>query len=166
MIETVIVPSRSSPSEPGCDAGPPADQSADPTTITVHVPLTFKRRGGRKSCVTPDGKPAIPLAPRPDRVLVKALARAYRWQRLLESGTHATIQDLAAAESISPSYAGRILRLNLLAPDIVEAILDGHTPLDLSVDDLVKSLPSAWGEQRRRLLSQQSLAKAEAFVRA
>ncbi|MEP0313200.1 hypothetical protein [Hyphomonas sp.] len=164
MIETVVVPRSNSPSEPGCDAGPPAAQSADPTTITVHVPLTFKRRGGRKACVTPDGTPAIPLRPGPDSVLVKALARAYRWQHLLESGTHATIQDLAAAESISPSYAGRILRLNLLAPDIVEAILDGRTTPELSVEALVKSLPAAWEEQRRRFLSQQLLAASEVHV--
>ncbi|SDB59587.1 hypothetical protein [Bauldia litoralis] len=165
MIETVVVPRSSSPSEPVCDAGTPTDRSADPTTITVHVPLTFKRRGGRKSCVTRDGTPAMPLAPRPDSVLVKALARAYRWQRLLESGTHATIQDLAAAERMNPSYVGRILRLNLLAPDIVEAILDGRTPPGLTAEVLVKSLPSAWGEQRRRLLPHQSLAASEAHAR-
>ncbi|WP_090881325.1 hypothetical protein [Bauldia litoralis] len=137
---------------------------ADPSTITVHVPLTFTRRGGRKSCVTPDGAPALALPSRPEGALIRALARAYRWQRLLETGAYATIQDLAAAESINPSYVGRILRLNLLAPDIVGAILDGDISPDLTAEGLVKSLPSAWGEQRRRLLPQRSPPALEVHV--
>lgn len=134
----------------------PTDGATDPGILTVRVPLTFKRRSGRKACLAPDGSPAVFTPRQPDSALVKALARAYRWQRFLETGTHATIQDLAAAESINPSYVGRILRLTLLAPDIVEAILDGHTSPDLSVGAVVKSLPAAWREQRHKLLRQRS----------
>jgi hypothetical protein len=57
--------------------------------------------------------------PRVDNTMVKALSRAYRWKRMLESGEFVTVQDLAAAEKINPSYFSRVLRLALLGPDII-----------------------------------------------
>ena len=93
-----------------------------PETVTLHVPFRVVKRGGRKEMHLPDGF-------RPDRkadnTLVKALARAFRWKHLLESGEFATVSELAEREGIAPSYVTRVLRLTLLAPDIVEAILDG-----------------------------------------
>ena len=93
-------------------------------TLTVRVPLTVrKQRGGRKLMVAPGG-----MAPRgasaADTTLVKALARAFRWRRMMEAGRYGTINELAAAEKINSSYVSPLLRLTLLAPDIVDAILD------------------------------------------
>jgi hypothetical protein len=87
-------------------------------TITVHVPFTIRKRGGRKQIVTPEGATAHPRA-HIDNTIIKALARAFRWKRMLDSGAFTTIGDLAAHEGIAPSYMTRILRLTLLAPDIV-----------------------------------------------
>ena len=58
--------------------------------------------------------------------MVKALARAFRWRKMLDKGVHATLEDLARAKGVGASYVSRVLRLTLLAPDIVEAILDGR----------------------------------------
>jgi len=97
-------------------------------TITVHVPMAFRQRGGRKLIVSPDGAAMPAVAPRQniDNVLVKALARAFRWQKLLDRGAYSSIKEIAAKEKIDPSYVGDVLRLTLLAPDIVEMILDGR----------------------------------------
>src|SRR5215210_6324719 len=95
-------------------------------SITVQVPLTIRRRPGRKTVVMPireGGQAALPT--RADPALVKALARAFRYQRLLDEGRYASISEMAAAERIDRGYLGRVLQLTLLAPDIVEAILDG-----------------------------------------
>ncbi len=66
---------------------------------------------------------------------------------MLEDGTHATIDDLARAEKINQSYVCRVLRLTLLAPHIVEAILDGRQWLELQMNKLLKAFPVEWGEQ-------------------
>lgn len=84
-------------------------------------------------------------------MLVKALARAFRWQKLLDDGTYSTIKEIATKEKIDPSYVGDVLRLNLLAPDIIEMILDGRQPPTLQFEALRKSLPLAWNEQRRAI---------------
>jgi hypothetical protein len=94
-----------------------------PETVTLHVPFRLMKRGGRKEMQLPDG--AAPPR-RTDCALVKALARAFRWNRMLDSVEFATIAELAERERIAPSYMTRVLRLTLLAPDIVEAILDGQ----------------------------------------
>ena len=129
-----------------------ATLSRDGRTLTVRVPLTFRQRGGRKLVISPDGAAAWP-APRPriDNAMVKALARAFRWRRLLETGVHTTIDDLAAAEKINPSYVSRILRLTLLAPDIVEVILDGRQAVEMTVKELMQPMPVEWEWQRHNL---------------
>src|SRR5262245_18394130 len=81
--------------------------------------------------------------------MVKAIARAFRWRDMLETGTRATIAEIAAAESINESYVGRILRLTLLAPDIVEAIVHGRQSTELTLAMLMKPFPVRWREQRR-----------------
>ena len=99
------------------------------TTITVRMPLAIRRRPGRKTVVTPvrdGGEAAFPT--RADPVLVKALARAHRWQRMLDEGRYASISEMSAAEKLDRGCLGRALQLTLLAPDIVEAILDGRQP--------------------------------------
>ena len=93
----------------------------DGSTLVVRIPMRFQRRGGRKRIVTPDGSEFVPTSkPQPAGTLIKALARAHRWQRGLESGEYGALSELSAAERISRSYICRILRLTLLAPDIVE----------------------------------------------
>ena len=123
-------------------------------TFMIHVPITFRRRGGRKLIVAPDGSSIPALAPRSniDNVLVKALARAFRWQKLLDEGTCATIKEIADKEKIDRSYVGDVLRANLLAPDIIEAILDGRQSPSFQFENLRKSLPSEWQRQRGMIL--------------
>jgi hypothetical protein len=124
--------------------------SADGETITVHIPLTFRKRGGRKLVVTPDGAAWAPR-PRVDNAMVKALARAFRWRKMLDEGVHATLEDLARAKAVAPSYVSRVLRLTLLAPDLIEEILDGRQPADVGLDDLLEKLPLEWVDQRAAL---------------
>ena len=126
-------------------------------SLTVRVPLAIRRRGGRKVVVTPEGESVATSTPprtRVDSTLVKALARAHRWKRLLENGTYASISELAKAEKIDRGYLGRILQLTLLAPDIVEAILDGRQPAELGLPRLMKPFPVVWSEQRSALIPQ------------
>ena len=122
------------------------------TSITVHVPLNIQRRGGRKVVIAPDGSvlPQARLAlvpPTADPVLVKALARAFRWKRMLDEGRYASVRELAQAQGIKPSYAAGMLRLTLLAPNIVETILDGRQAGGMSLDHLLKSFPAHWPRQ-------------------
>ena len=123
-------------------------EANDGRTLTVRVPLTFRKRGGRKQVVSPEG--ASWGQPRAciDNTLVKAIARAHRWKRLLESGRFASVTELAEAEKINQSYLCRVLRLTLLGPDIVEAILDGRQPAGLQMDTLMRPLPLEWWRQR------------------
>jgi hypothetical protein len=109
-----------------------------PDTVTLHVPFRVVKRGGRKEMQLPDGA-AQPR--RTDTTLVKALARAFRWRRMLESGEFATIADLAEREGIAPSYMTRVLRLTLLSPNIVEAILDGKQGPEVTLRRLMEGVP-------------------------
>jgi hypothetical protein len=117
-------------------------------TLTVRVPLTFRKKGGRRQIVAPGGEAYARRPQGPDNALVKALARAHRWKRMLEGGDYASITELAAAEKINQSYLCRVLRLTLLAPDIVEAILDGRQTHDLELDELFRPFPNDWDRQR------------------
>src|SRR3712207_939306 len=122
---------------------------SEAASITVRVPLTIRRQPGRKTVVVPEGSAAAAPAPtRADPALVKALARAFRYQRMLEEGRHASIGEMVGAEWIDRGYLGRVRQLTLLAPDIVEAILDGRQPRDLGLPALMEPIPSAWDEQR------------------
>ena len=122
--------------------------SPDGSTIIVFVPMSWRRRGGRKVIVAPLGCDDWAPPPRINNTLVKALARAHRWQRLLESGEYGTLAEMADAERISRSYVSRMLRLTLLAPDIVERILDGRPTGGLP--QLLKPFPVEWEKQRER----------------
>ena len=92
--------------------------------------------------------------PRVDSALVKALARAHRWQRLLESGECASITELAAAEKIDRSYLCRVLRLTLLAPELVEAIMDGRQPDGMTLPGMMKGFPVEWDTQMQLPVAQ------------
>jgi len=124
----------------------------DGDIITVRVPMKFRKRGGRKLVIAQDGAAAwVPPRTRVDNILVKALARAFRWRKLLETGIYGTVREIAAVEKVSSSYVSRILRLTLLAPDVVEMILDGRQPANMNLISLQKPLFVDWESQRRLL---------------
>ena len=124
------------------------DWRFDGTTITVRIPMTFVRRGGRKVIVAPDGGDAwAPARPRPDEALIQ------RWRGRIggsecSSGQVSVGGELAEAEGVTRSFVTRLMRLTLLAPDIVEAILDGRQPKAMQLKELTRGLPSGWEEQR------------------
>ena len=120
-------------------------------TLTVRVPFTIRKRGGRKLAIAADGTTLAPPRPRIDNTLVKALARAHRWNKLLESGRYGSAAELATAEKINPSYVSRVLRLTLLAPDIVESIVEGRQANGIEADILLRPFSSNWNEQREAL---------------
>lgn len=115
-----------------------------PDTVTVNVPFRVVKRGGRKEMRLPDGATA---PRRSDNTLVKALARAFRWKRMIESGEFATISELAEHERMAPSYMTRVMRLTLLAPEIVEAILDGKQGPEVTLKRLLEPFPAEWANQ-------------------
>src|SRR5882757_8522176 len=122
--------------------------SKDGRSMTVHIPITLRHQGGRKQVVTPAGAtPWIPTPSRVDNTIVKAIVRAHRWRDMLECGRYATVRDLAKAEAINESYLGRILRLTLLSPALIEAILEGRQPATLELDDLIQKFPIDWDRQ-------------------
>ena len=114
--------------------------------VTVRVPLTVRNRPGRKTVVSPTGEAHTPctVRTRADPALLKALARAFRWQRLLDEGRYGSISELAAAERIERGYLGRVLQLTLLPPRVVETIVDGRQGADVTLPALMGGVGSAW----------------------
>ena len=122
--------------------------SPDGRSLTIQVPMMFKTRGGRKLVISPDGVPSwANRQTRVDNTMVKALARAFRWRKLMETGAYITIEEIAAAENINPSYISRVLRMTLLAPAIVEMIVDGRQPAEMTMAKVMKPFPFDWKDQ-------------------
>ena len=123
---------------------------ADNGNLQIHIPMLFRRMRGRKQVIAPqalDGE--IPEAAEPiQAAVVHALARAFSWAEILESGQVKSISDLAHNLEVDGSYVTRILKLTTLAPDIVEAIINGEEPDGLSLAKLTQTFPEVWGEQR------------------
>ncbi|MDU9006008.1 hypothetical protein [Sedimentitalea todarodis] len=117
-----------------------------PETVTVHIPFRLVKRGGRKEMHLPDGASS---QRKMDNTLVKALARAFRWKRMLESGEFTTIAELAKCEGIAPSYMTRVLRLTLLAPNLVESIVDGQQGPEVTRAVLLEPFPLDWKTHRQ-----------------
>ena len=115
-----------------------------PDTVKLHVPFLVVKRGGRKEMQMPDS--AAQTRPT-DNAMIKALARAFRWKRMLETGEFATIAELSEREGIAASYMTRVLRLTLLAPDIVEAILDGKQQPEIAMRRVLEPFPADWARQ-------------------
>ncbi len=110
--------------------------------LVVRIPLTFKRRGGRKEIITTGCQASEPSGPRrTNKPLVVAIARAHRWKELVESGRYASVAEMAAAMVMDVSYVARIFPLSLLAPDIVESIMRGDEPSGLSLARLLDIPP-------------------------
>jgi hypothetical protein len=118
-------------------------------TLTIHIPMRLQRRGGRKLTMTPEGLAAPGRKPSRDETMVKALVRAHRWRRQIESGCAKSITDLAEQEGVTDAYVCRLFPLTCLAPDIVEAILDGRQPKGLRLGEMLGNGPLVWEEQRR-----------------
>jgi hypothetical protein len=115
---------------------------------TVTVPFAIRKRGGRKLILTPDGLAAVPQQrARVDSALLKALARGFRWRKLLDAGEFSTIEEIAKAENINSSYVSRVLRMTLLAPEIVEAILQGRQPAGLTMARAMQPFLLEWKRQ-------------------
>ena len=119
----------------------------EPAVVTIKVPFAVRKRGGRKLVLSPDGAPVPAMVPHIDSTLVKAIARAFRWQKMLETGRYATIREIARAERINPSYVSRVLRLTLLAPATVEAILDGRASAGPTLAGAMGVFPVEWRAQ-------------------
>jgi hypothetical protein len=117
-------------------------------TLTIRIPIRLQRRGGRKLIMTPEGAAMPAPKPRRDDTLIKALVRAHRWRRKIESGQARSITDLAEQEGVTDAYACRLLPLTCLAPDIVEAILDGRQSKGLKLAEMLGNGPLTWEEQR------------------
>ena len=123
--------------------------TGDGRIVTVRIPISIRRRGGRKLVLAPDGTNVTTARAcrHIDSAMVKAIARAFRWREMLENGTYATIREIAAATKVNESYVGRVLRLTLLAPDIVEAVLNGRQPAEMTLAVLMRPFPVRWQDQ-------------------
>jgi hypothetical protein len=126
-------------------------------TVTIHVPFRVAKRGGRKEIQLPPGAPA---RHRVDNTIVKALARAFRWKCMLEAGEFASISELAEKETIAFTYMARLLRMTLLAPDIVDVILSGDQPAGMTLTMLMEPFPLDWDEQHALWLDEHQSRRA------
>ncbi|MBF0339499.1 MAG: hypothetical protein HQL95_00880 [Magnetococcales bacterium] len=124
-----------------------AEMSKDGKMIVVTIPMVVKKRGGRKLIIAP---PGMEMAPPRDETLARSVAKAHKWLKMLESGQFPSIRALAEQEKVGESYMAKVLRLTLLAPDIVTAIIDGRQPDVLTWRELMKPFPMLWHEQRER----------------
>lgn len=116
-------------------------------TITVHIPIILKKDRPRHYIVMPD-LPQRPQSSKPRASILKAIAQAFRWKEMIDKGEISSMKELATQHRVNESYAARIFRLTLLAPDIIEALLNGTQPQKLTLNDLLKPIPYDWNEQR------------------
>ncbi len=119
-----------------------------PAPLSIHIQVNLVRKNGRKRIILPDSAALPQLDPEQNQHLIHVLLRAHKWQKLIATGKFKTAEELSAQLAVSHTYVCRVLRLNLLAPDIKEAILDGRQPKGLRVFDILKPLPLLWSEQR------------------
>jgi hypothetical protein len=140
---------RANLGRPSTEAKPRPTVRRDGESIVIDIPMTFRRRGKRREIVLPPG--AAPAdAPIPPSPLALAVARAFRWQEMIESGEVESVSDLARRLRLDPSFVARTIRLAALAPDIVDAILSGQEPDGLSLRRLRGDVPVLWEEQRKQ----------------
>jgi hypothetical protein len=123
--------------------------SGSSDTIRVVIPLSIRKRNGRPKILPPEDHCALEGRAQDPHVL-RAIARAWKWRRQLESGAVSTIQDIAAAENVSDRFIGRMIRLAYLAPSVLEALVIARRPPATAINDLVAMVELPWGEQMRR----------------
>jgi hypothetical protein len=133
----------------GCvQEGHAAQVSRGERAVTVHVPLSFRRKGGRKVVISPTGEQQQPGVVRYiDDALLRSVVQAFELKRMLDEGEYTSIGELAGAMKLNHSFVSRVLRLTLLAPDIVEAILDGRQAEVAQRQILLRNVPGYWAEQ-------------------
>ena len=132
-------------------AATPLQCVTDDETQILSIPVRV-RRAGREIRMLIDGTDPF-VAAKPDGRLIKLLVRARRFNATLVGSDDVPFAALAKREGVSPSYFTRVVRLSYLAPDITQAILDGHQPRDLTTEKLLEHsrLPLAWHDQRTAL---------------
>lgn len=130
-------------------------------SLSIRVPMKMKTRGGRKEIIVPEGlsDSTVPGRTVYQKALVIACARGHRWKEMLDSGQYASLHELAESVGVDPAYASRLLRFTLLAPDIVEAMLDGREPSGFSVNKLTRAVPALWEKQRKEYGFTESLRR-------
>ena len=120
--------------------------------LRIHIPINLKRRQSRKMIVAPDGSDITGAfthgKDNKDYKLIKAVGKAFLWQGMLESGTYASVEQMAKALAVEITHMRKILRLTLLAPDIVESIVQGKQPRTLTLQQVIRGFPMDWAEQR------------------
>lgn len=127
----------------------PVTLERDGNSVVLRIPMSLKKRGGRKEIIVPEGPgQALAVKSAAQKPIVTALARAFHWQDLIDSGSYPSIAALAAALEVDRSYVRRILSLACVAPDIVQAIINGMEPSGLSLERLAKGVLLRWEEQR------------------
>ena len=119
--------------------------------LIVDIPMRLKKRGGRRRIIVPERLQSADTKHDYSESLALAITRAHRWKELIDSGKFASISELAQAIGLDVSYTARLYRLTLLAPDIIEAILDGREPDGISMRILSQPIPLDWKEQRKLL---------------
>ncbi|MEG3641627.1 hypothetical protein [Magnetococcus sp. PR-3] len=120
----------------------------DKKTIIITMPIDLKRRGSRRQIIIPDGMKLPFFKPKQDEAIVRALARAFKWQKEIETGKVRSAKELASREKMDPAFMSKTIRLTQLAPDIVEAIIEGRQPKSLALSDLMRGFSDVWLEQR------------------
>ncbi|MFW6222807.1 MAG: hypothetical protein ACOC3T_04260 [Bacteroidota bacterium] len=122
--------------------------------LTINVPVNLTRRSSRKIFVTPDGT-YIPINNSDreiyDKKLVSSIAKGFKWQEQLDTGVYPNANELARVEKVEVSYVYRMLRLTLLAPDIIESIISGKQPAGLTLQKISRGFPISWHEQKKKL---------------
>jgi hypothetical protein len=113
-------------------------------TVRIHIPMRLHCRIGRKEIITPDN--ASPQGP-----MVDAISSAWKWQKMIDTGEYASASKLADKMGMDRSYVIRTMRLLLLAPDIIEAIMNGKEPSGMSMNELRNVTTGVWEEQRKEL---------------
>lgn len=121
--------------------------------VTV-VPLSIRRKHNRKLMIPPPGAPYAMSAGYQDLPMIQTLGKAFYWQRLLDDGKFGSIAEMAKHFDLEAGWMAEVLRMTTLAPDIIEAVLDGRQPRQLDLQRLrgrTAPLPREWSEQRKML---------------
>ncbi len=132
-------------------SGPSREYQSQGSAVTF-VPLTIKRRHTRKLLIAPPGQEDAKVRSSFDLPMIRTIGKAFYWQKLLDSGEVANATELARQLKLEPGWVAEVLRLTRLAPDIVQAILDGRQPRHLNLHAVrgrQAEVPVDWDEQRR-----------------
>lgn len=132
------------------DAKMKKGQPTENTPLEITIPIKLKKHGGRKYITTPDGRDlSVARKPKYENNIIKAIGRGHQYLEMLEAEPDLTIMKLAEREMLDHGYIAKTIRMTQLAPDIIEAILNGRQPYSLNLTDFMKPFPNSWEEQRQ-----------------